>query len=133
MLYIIPSILGYIFTFLLLSVFFTNPAFANTQTTVYVLEHSNEFTVFLCLMTLALGSWLGVKLPNSDQELSSGMKFVSGLFGGIMAFIYCLHRDKGLTLLNPIWVGISAVCLPATIMLIISKVQKYVRNYGEGS
>ena len=123
--YIYFSLLGFVFTFLLL----TNPAIASTPTTLFVIEHSNEFTVFLCILTLSLGAWLGVKLPNQDVELSFGMKFVSGLFGGVMAFIYCLHRDKGLTLLNPIWVGAATITMPATIMILLSKVKKFIEKY----
>lgn len=123
--YIYFSVLGFIFTFLLL----TNPVIASTPTTLFVIEHSNEFTVFLCILTLTLGTWLGVKLPNQDVELSFGMKFVSGLFGGVMAFIYCLHTDKGLTLLNPIWVGAATITMPATIMIILSKIKKFIEKY----
>ena len=123
--YIYFSILGFGFTFLLLA----NPVVASTPTTLFVIEHSNEFTAVLCVLTLTLGTWLGVKLPNQDVELSFGMKFVSGLFGGVMAFIYCLHIDKGLTLLNPIWVGAATITMPATIMIILSKIKKFIEKY----
>ena len=123
--YIYFSLLGFGFTFLLLA----NPVTASTPTTLFVIKHSNEFTVFLCILTLTLGTWLGVKLPNQDVELSFGMKFVSGLFGGVMAFIYCLHTDKGLTLLNPIWVRAATITMPATIMIILSKVKKFIEKY----
>lgn len=120
-------VLGYIFTFSIL-----NTATASTNTTLFVIEHRNEFTLFLCIITLILGTWLGVKLPNQNKEMTFEMKLISGLFGGILAFIYCLHRDKGLTLLNPIWVGVSSICLPATIMIIISKIRTWVEKYEVG-
>lgn len=120
-------VLGYIFTFSIL-----NTATASTNNTLFVIEHRNEFTLFLCVITLILGTWLGVKLPNQNKEMTLEMKLASGLFGGILAFIYCLHRDKGLTLLNPIWVGVSSVCLPATIIIIISKIRTWVEKYEVG-
>lgn len=121
-------VLGFILTFLSVSLVMSNPVLASTPTTLLVITYKNEFTLVLCFVTMTLGTWLSVKLPD-DRELSSSMKFVSGLFGGVMAFIYCLHRDKGLTLLNPIWVGVASVCLPATIMILISKVKDFVKSY----
>lgn len=129
MLNILYGLIGYIVTFSILNLASTHPVQATTPSTLFVIEHSNEFIVLLCVITLFLGTWLGVKLPNENERLDYGTKFVSGIFGGLVAFIYCLHRDKGLTLLNPIWVGVTAICLPATIMVIVSKVKDFVEKY----
>ena len=85
-------ILGFITAYSLVAIV-SHPAFAqeNTATTEFVLFYRNEFTFLLCVITMALGTWLGVKLPAGvgEPELSKSIKFVTSLLGGFLAFIYC--------------------------------------------
>ena len=132
-------ILGFITAYSLV-VIATQPAFAqeNTATTEFVLFYRNEFTFLLCVITMALGTWLGVKLPAGvgEPELSKSIKFVTSLLGGFLAFIYCLQKDKGLTLMNPIWIAAACVALPLTIitlrdrLIAYAKVMKYPKDGG---
>lgn len=124
-------ILGFITAYSLV-VIATQPAFAqeNTATTEFVLFYRNEFTFLLCVITMALGTWLGVKLPAGvgEPELSKSIKFVTALLGGFLAFIYCLQKDKGLTLMNPFWIAAACVALPLTIMTLREKFLTYARS-----
>lgn len=119
--------LGYIFGYL----FFMNVAFAQTNSisTDFVLLYKNEFTFLLCLITLVLGTWLAVKIPTKvgEQELAQGVKVVAGVLGGVLAFIYCLQKDKGLTLMNPIWIAVACVALPLTIMTLRDRIIAYAK------
>ena len=121
-------ILGFILTYSI-----TTLAFAvgdTSPSTEFVLLYKNEFTLLLCLITLILGTWLGVKLPSGVGEpgLSLSIKFVTSLLGGLLAFIYCLQKDKGLTLMNPFWIAAACVALPLTIMTLREKFLTYARS-----
>ena len=121
-------LLGFILTY-----GFTTLAFAAgdaSPSTEFVLLYKNEFTLLLCLITLILGTWLGVKLPSGvgEPELSLSIKFVTSLLGGFLAFIYCLQKDKGLTLMNPFWIAAACVALPLTIMTLREKFLTYARS-----
>ena len=119
--------LGYIFGYL----FFMNVAFAQTNSTStdFVLLYKNEFTFLLCLITLVLGTWLAVKIPTKvgEQELAQGVKVVAGVLGGVLAFIYCLQKDKGLTLMSPIWIAVACVALPLTIITLRDRIIAYAK------
>lgn len=115
---------GFLGVFLLMN----HSAFAqNTTTTDFVIHYKNEFTLGLCLFVLVLSSWLGMRLPteNNEQDLSKGVKFVTALLGGVLAFIYCLYKDKSLTLLNPIWIFAASLALPVTILNLRAKFKEY--------
>lgn len=119
--------LGYVFGYL----FFMNVALAQTNSTStdFVLLYKNEFTFLLCLITLVLGTWLAVKIPTKvgEQELAQGVKVVAGVLGGVLAFIYCLQKDKGLTLMNPIWIAVACVALPLTIITLRDRIIAYAK------
>ena len=107
--------LGFFSVFTLLN----HSAFAqDTVSTEFVLLYRNEFTFGLCVFVLFIASWLGMKLPikNGEKDLPPGVKFVTALLGGILAFIYCLYKDKSLTLLNPIWITVASIVLPVPIL-----------------
>lgn len=106
---------------------FTHPAFAQTATTDYVVFYRNEFTFGLCVLVLFISSWLSMKLPaeKGETDLEPSIKFITAMLGGILAFIYCLHKDKDLTLLNPIWVAVVAIVLPVAILNIRSRLKDY--------
>lgn len=108
-----------------------NVAFAQTNSTStdFVLLYKNEFTFLLCLITLVLGTWLAVKIPTKvgEQELAQGVKVVAGILGGVLAFIYCLQKDKGLTLMNPIWIAVACVALPLTIITLRDRIIAYAK------
>lgn len=96
--------------------------------TLFVTTYSNEFTFGLCVLVLILSSWLSIKLPTDQDikpELSVQAKVLSALTGGILAFIYSLHRDQGLTLMNPIWIAVTAIVFPVTILTSRGKLKRY--------
>ena len=109
-----------------------NPsAFAqDTVSTEFILLYRNEFTFGLCVFVLFISSWLGMKLPteNGEKDLPSSVKFVTALLGGILAFIYCLYKDKSLTLLNPIWITVASIVLPVTILNLREKFNEYSKS-----
>lgn len=121
-------ILGFILTYGITTLAFA--AGDTSPSTEFVLLYKNEFTLLLCLITLILGTWLGVKLPSGvgEPELSISIKFVTSLLGGFLAFIYCLQKDKGLTLMNPFWIAAACVALPLTIMTLREKFLTYARS-----
>ena len=119
--------LGFFSVFTLLN----HSAFAqDTVSTEFVLLYRNEFTFGLCVFVLFIASWLGMKLPikNSEKDLPPGVKFVTALLGGILAFIYCLYKDKSLTLLNPIWITVASIVLPVTILNLREKFNEYSKS-----
>lgn len=124
-------ILGFITAYSLVAIA-SHPAFAqeNTATTEFVLFYRNEFTFLLCVITMALGTWLGMKLPadKEEEDLPQSIKFVTALLGGILAFIYCLYKDNSLTLLNPIWIAMASIVLPVTILSLRTKFKGYTKN-----
>lgn len=96
--------------------------------TQFVITYSNEFMFGACVLILILSCWLSIKLPTDDMvkpELSNHAKILSALTGGILAFIFSLHRDKGLTLMNPIWIAVAAITLPVTILTLRNKFKRY--------
>lgn len=106
-------------------------AFAqDTVSTEFVLLYRNEFTFGLCVFVLFISSWLGMKLPteNGEKDLPSSVKFVTALLGGILAFIYCLYKDKSLTLLNPIWITVASIVLPVTILNLRERFNEYSKS-----
>lgn len=118
---------GFLATLALLS----HPAFAHsTASTEFVLFYKNEFTFGLCLFVLLVSSWLGMKLPaeNIEKDLPSSVKFVTALLGGVLAFVYCLYKDKSLTLLNPIWITVASIVLPVTILNLREKFNEYSKS-----
>lgn len=119
--------LGYVGGYIL----FTHSAIASTNTvsTEFVLLYRNEFTGLLCVITMFLGTWLGVKMPTKagELELSNSIKVVAGLLGGVLAFIYCLQKDKGLSLMNPIWIGVASVALPLALMTLRDRIIAYAK------
>ena len=121
---------GFILTYLIILGIHPALAQANTSSTEFVLFYRNEFTFTLCLLVLALGTWLGVKLPTGtgERDLSNSVRFVSALLGGILAFTYCLHKDKGLTLLNPLWIVTACIALPLTILTLQDKILAYAKS-----
>lgn len=127
-------LIGYLITLITTSAF----AQTNSVSTEFVLFYKNEFTFLLCILTMILGTWLGVKIPTKagEVELSKGIKIVAGILGGLLAFIYCLQKDKGLTLMNPIWIAVACVALPLTIitlrdrLIAYAKVMKYPKDGG---
>lgn len=125
---ILYPFLGYVLGYLL----FTHTALAatNTVSTEFVMFYKNEFTFLLCVINMLLGTWLAVKMPTKtgEIELSVSIKIVAGLLGGLLAFIYCLQRDKGLTLMNPIWIGVSSVALPLTIITLRDRLLIYAKT-----
>ena len=109
----------------------THSAFAQqTISTEFVIFYRNEFTFALCLFVLIVSSWLGMKLPadKEEEDLPQSIKFVTSLLGGFLAFIYCLQKDKGLTLMNPFWIAAACVALPLTIMTLREKFLTYARS-----
>lgn len=106
-------------------------AFAqHSVSTAFVLTYKNEFTFGLCLFVLIISSWLGMKLPteSGEKDLPSSVKFVTSLLGGILAFIYCLYKDKSLTLLNPIWITVASIVLPVTILNLRGRFKEYSKT-----
>ncbi len=74
------------------------------------------------ILCLILGSLLGTFYPVPDdvkkQPMSLGIKFLVSISFGIVAFIYVLHVDKSLTLVNPLWVGGVAFIAPAIVEIV---------------
>lgn len=122
-------ILGFIMVLFLTN----NNVFAQTVTTNMVITHSNEFIFVLCVICLVLSCWLSYKLPDMGQEteLPKDVKVISALLGGVLAFSYTLHRDKELTLINPLWITVAAIGLPVTIKILISKLISYANRIDE--
>lgn len=108
----------------------------NSPATQFVLTYSNEFIFASCVVMLFLGCWLSVTLPTDPTvkpELSTKAKVLSALSGGILAFIFSIHSDKALTLMNPLWIFATAIAFPVTILTLRSRLKSYSNNMTLGS
>ena len=89
----------------------------------YILLNQNEAIFGLCLLCLAFGVITGTFYPSPEdtpKNLPLWLKFIISISGGILAFIYVLHNDKQLTILNPIWVWGVSFLFPAVIEILRS-------------
>lgn len=136
---IITKYLAYLFKYsfasFVLSFLGVSLAFAkgrnDSPATQFVISYANEFTFGVCVLILILSSWLSIKLPTDETvkpELSSKAKVLAALTGGILAFIYSLHKDQGLTLMNPVWIFVAAIAFPVTILTLRSKFKQYTES-----
>ena len=87
-----------------------------------VATYPTELIFFGSILCLFLGSLLGTFYPVPEdvkkRPMSLSIKFLVSVSFGIVAFIYVLHIDKGLTLLNPLWVGGVAFIAPAIVEIV---------------
>lgn len=97
-----------------------------------VATYPTELIFFGSMLCLVLGSLLGTFYPVPEdvkkRPMSLGIKFLVSVSFGIMAFIYVLHIDKSLTLLNPLWVGGVAFIAPAIIEIVRAWLIKAVQS-----
>ena len=97
-------------------------SFAASPLADLVAEYPTELILFGSILCLVLGSLLGTFYPAPEdvkkRPMSLGIKFLVSVSFGIMAFIYVLHIDKSLTLLNPLWVGGVAFIAPAIVEIV---------------
>lgn len=96
--------------------------FAASPLAELVSEYPTELIFFGSMLCLVLGSLLGTFYPVPEdvkkQPMSLSIKFLVSVSFGVMAFIYVLHIDKSLTLLNPLWVGGVAFIAPAIVEIV---------------
>lgn len=84
-------------------------------------QYSNELIVAACLFLLVISSIIGVfyRTPvYGGVPLPLALKAPVCIAGGFCAFLYCLHVDKALTLLTPMWVGGMSFIAPAILHLV---------------
>lgn len=87
----------------------------------FAIQYSDELLVVACLFLLVISSFIGVfyKTPvYGGKPLPLWLKAPICVTGGFIAFLFCLHIDKALTLLTPIYVGAISFISPAIIHLI---------------
>jgi len=110
--------------------------FAASPLVDLVADYPTELILLGSMLCLFLGSLLGTFYPVPDdvkkQPMSLSIKFLVSVSFGIMAFIYVLHIDKGLTLLNPLWVGGVAFIAPAIVEITRAWLIKAVSSKMEG-
>ncbi len=81
--------------------------------------YADELIIAACLVCLMLGTLLGAYFPDDEgiKPLAKPVKALSSLFLGVIAFLYVLHVDQKLTIINALWVGGVAFVAPAMIGL----------------
>lgn len=123
----------FVLGFILVIFVCNNTVLAQTAATTLVTTHSNEFIFLVCVACLVLSCWLSYKLPDMGQEveLPKDVKVIAAVLGGILAFTYSLHKDKELTLANPIWISVAAIGLPVTLKILLSKMIDYAKRIDE--
>lgn len=96
--------------------------FAASPLADLVAGYPTELIFFGSILCLILGSLTGTFYPVPEdvkkRPMSLGIKFLVSVSFGVIAFIYVLHIDKGLTLLNPVWVGGVAFIAPAIVEIV---------------
>lgn len=92
-----------------------NAASPLTTASIY---YSNEIITAACVLTAVLGAYLAAywKPPTDLAELltmnSNLNKFLLGIAGGVVSFLYVLHTNNRLTVLHPAWVLCVAIITP---------------------
>lgn len=87
----------------------------------FAIQYTDELIVAACIFLLIISSVVGVfyKAPvYGGAPLPLALKGPVCVAGGFCAFLYCLHVDKSLTLLTPMWVGAMSFVAPAIIHLL---------------
>lgn len=87
----------------------------------FALQYSDELLVSACIFLMIISSFIGVfyKTPvYGGKPLPMWLKAPVCIAGGFTAFLFCLHVDKALTLLTPIYVGAVSFISPAVIHLV---------------
>ncbi|MEC7118974.1 MAG: hypothetical protein VXW65_03595 [Pseudomonadota bacterium] len=106
--------------------------FAASPLAELVATYPTELIFFGSILCLVLGSMLGTFYPVPEdvkkRPMSLGLKFLVSLTFGVIAFIYVLHIDKSLTLLNPVWVGGVAFIAPAIVEIVRAWLIKAVQS-----
>lgn len=106
--------------------------FAASPLADLVAEYPTELIFFGSILCLILGSLLGTFYPVPEdvkkRPMSLGIKFLVSVSFGVIAFIYVLHIDKSLTLLNPVWVGGVAFIAPAIVEIVRAWLIKAVQS-----
>lgn len=100
----------------------------------FAVQYSDELIVVACIFLLILCSIIGVfyKTPvYGGKPIPLPLKAPICVAGGFIAFLYCLHVDKALTLITPCWVGGMSFIAPAIIHLIHAVlVKKFGMRFG---
>lgn len=100
----------------------------------FALQYSDELLVSACIFLMIISSFIGVfyKTPvYGGKPLPLWLKAPVCIAGGFAAFLFCLHVDKALTLLTPIYVGAVSFISPAVIHLAHAvMVQKFGMRFG---
>lgn len=87
----------------------------------FATQYSNELIVVACIFLMVISSVIGVfyKTPvYGGKPMPLLLKAPVCVAGGFCAFLYCLHVDKALTLLTPMWVGGMSFIAPAVLHLV---------------
>lgn len=96
---------------------------AASPLTTAAIYYSNEVITVACVFTAVLGAYLAAfwKPPTDVADLltmnSSLNKFLLGIAGGVVAFLYVLHTNNRLTVLHPAWVLCVAVITPVAVQV----------------
>lgn len=96
------------------------------------MANPNESIFGVCVFFLIVGSLCGTfyKSPEDHQaNHPKALKFLISVFGGVSAFIYVLHVDKQLTLLNPLWIGAVSFLAPAVVQIVHGAGVERFRNF----
>jgi hypothetical protein len=100
----------------------------------FAVQYSDELIVSACLFLLLISSYIGVFYQTpvyGGKPMPLWLKAPVCITGGFIAFLFCLHIDKALTLLTPIYVGAMSFISPAIIHLIHAVlIQKFGMRIG---
>jgi len=113
---------------------------ALTTATIY---YQNEVILAVSVVTMLIGAWLAaywkppIELEMHIKRNSTVVNIVSGIAGGIVAFLYMLHTTQKLTVLHPVWVfGISfatPLALQVAAPILARVLSKYLNKFFGGS
>lgn len=98
----------------------------------YIMVNQTESIFALCVLCLICGVLIGTFYPSPEdtpKNLPLWLKFIISTSGGILAFIYVLHADKQLTILNPLWVWAVSFLFPAVIEILRSAGIQRTRDF----
>lgn len=113
---------------------------ALTTATIY---YQNEVILAVSVITMLIGAWLAaywkppIELEVYTKRNTTLVNIMTGVAGGIVAFLYMLHTTQKLTVLHPVWVfGISfatPLALQVAAPILVRLLSKYLNKFFGGS
>lgn len=97
--------------------------YTDSPLTKNAIYYKNEYITLLCSITMVIGAILATQIePPADLQLKLQIKarwarFLFGIMGGLVAYLYTLDRNNALISLHPVYVFGVALVFPLALQI----------------